>query len=103
MAPATEEWLLDSIAEQSILVVEGMRSMLGRTTTSFLDAATKLSLAAGSLRSLPAAARRPVLETLLSASTVLRDILGGLVRGLPQEIVMMLDELSAGHPSPSPA
>ena len=95
--PTTEQWLLDSISEQSTLVVEGMKTILDSATQSFLDAATNVSLAAGSLSEIAAADRRPVLEALLRASDVLRGILGGLVRGLPTEVIEMLDELSASH------
>ena len=93
----TERWLLDSIAEQSILVVEGMKAIVDGATSSFFDAATNVSLAAGSLGNVDAAGRRPLLEALLRASDVLRQILGGLVRGLPPEVIEMLDELSASH------
>ena len=93
----TERWLLDSITEQSTLVVEGMKSIVDGATSSFFDAATNVALAAGSLGSVDAAARRPLLEALLRASDVLRQILGGLVRGLPPEVMEMLDELSVSH------
>ena len=103
--PTTEQWLLDSITEQSALVVEGMKTIIDGATQSFLDAATNVSLAAGSLPSVGPADRRPILEALLRASDVLRQILGGLVRGLPPEVIEMLDELSASHSldHPSPA
>ena len=95
--PTTERWLLDSIVEQSALVVEGMKTILDSATGSFADAATNVALAAGTLPPVPAADRRPVLEALLRASDVLRNILGGLVRGLPPEVIEMLDELTASH------
>ena len=95
--PTTERWLLDSITEQSTLVVEGMKTILDSATQSFLDAATNVALAAGALPEVPAADRRPVLEALLRASDVLRQILGGLVRGLPPEVIEMLDELASSH------
>lgn len=95
--PATERWLLESITEQSILVVEGMKSIVDSATQSFLDAATNVALAAGTLPAMDAADRRPVLEALLRASDVLRQILGGLVRGLPPEVIEMLDGLTASH------
>ena len=101
--PTTEQWLLDSITEQSILVVEGMKTILDGTTQSFLDAATNVALAAGSLPNVAPADRRAVLEALLRASDVLRQILGGLVRGLPPEVILMLDELSASHSLESPS
>ena len=95
--PTTERWLLDSITEQSTLVVEGMKSIVDSATQSFLDAATNVALAAGALPAVPAGDRRPVLEALLRASDVLRQILGGLVRGLPPEVMEMLDELASSH------
>jgi hypothetical protein len=94
---ATERWLLESIQEQSTLVIEGMKSILEAATQGFLDAATNVVLAAGLLGEVPADRRAPLLEALLRASDVLRQILGALVRGLPPEVVEMLDELSAGH------
>ena len=100
--PTTEQWLVDSIMEQSILVVEGMKTILDGATQSFLDAATNVSLAAGSLSTVAPERRRPVLEALLRASDVLRQILGGLVRGLPPEVIEMLDELSASHSLETP-
>ena len=96
--PSTEQWLLDSITEQSILVVEGMKTILDGSTQAFLDAATNVALAAGALPAVGADDRRPLLEALLRASDVLRQILGALVRGLPPEVVEMLDELAASHP-----
>ena len=95
---ATEQWLVDSIQEQSVLVVEGMKSILEAATQGFLDAATNVCLAAGMLAEVPADRRAPLLEALLRASDVLRQILGALVRGLPPEVVELLDELSASHP-----
>ena len=95
--PTTERWLLDSITEQSALVVEGMRTILDTATQSFVDAATTVALAAGALPDVAASDRRPVLEALLRASDTLRNILGGLVRGLPPEVVEMLDELASSH------
>ena len=95
--PTTEQWLLDSISEQSALVVEGMKTILDGVTSSFVDAATNVSLAAGTLRTIARDQRKPVLEALLRASDVLRNILGGLVRGLPPDVILMLDELSASH------
>lgn len=95
--PTTERWLLDSITEQSALVVEGMRTILDTLTPTFLDASTNVALAAGTLASVDAAHRRPVLEALLRASDVLRQILGHLIRGLPPEVIEMLDGLSVSH------
>jgi hypothetical protein len=97
---ATEQWLVDSIQEQATLVIEGMKSILEAATMGFLDAATNVVLAAGLLAEVPSERRGPLLEALLRASEVLRGILGSLVRGLPPEVVELLDELSAGHPSP---
>ena len=102
--PMTERWLLDSISEQATLVVEGMKTILDGATMSFADAATNVALAAGTLPRMSAADRRPVLEALLRASDVLRHILGGLVRGLPPEVIEILDELASSHsldPAPS--
>jgi hypothetical protein len=99
---ATEQWLLDSIQEQSTLVVEGMKSILEAATQGFVDAATNVCLAAGLLNDVPAERRAPLLQALLRASDVLRQILGGLVRGLPPEVIELLDELSASHPVAEP-
>ena len=95
--PTTEQWLLDSITEQAILVVEGMKTIFDSATQTFLDAATNVALAAGTLPDVAPADRRPLLEALLRASDVLRHILGGLVRGLPPEVIEMLDDLASSH------
>jgi hypothetical protein len=95
--PTTEQWLLESITEQSILVVEGMKTIMDGATQSFFDAATNVALAAGTLPGVEAADRRPILESLLRASDVLRQILGALVRGLPPEVMLALDELTVTH------
>lgn len=95
--PTTERWLLDSISEQSTLVIEGMKTILDSMSVSFADAATNVALAAGTLLRVPAADRRPILEALLRASDVLRNILGGLVRGLPPEVIEILDEIASSH------
>ena len=94
---ATEAWLVESIQEQSVLVVDGMRSMVGAANQGFQDAATNVALAAGMLTDVPSERRPPLLEALLRASDVLRQILGALVRGLPPEVIDLLDELTAGH------
>lgn len=95
--PTTERWLIDSIAEQSALVVEGMKTILDGAMLSFADAATNVALAAGTLGRVPVEDRRPVLEALLRSSDVLRHILGGLVRGLPPEVLEILDDLVTSH------
>ena len=94
---ATEAWLLESIKEQATLVVEGMKTIIETATQGFLDAATNVVLSAGLLDEVEADRRGPLLEALLRSSDVLRQILGALVRGLPPEVVELLDELSAGH------
>jgi hypothetical protein len=98
---ATDQWLVESIQEQSVLVVEGMKSILEGATQGFVDAATNVVLAAGLLPEVPTERRAHVLEALLRSAEVLRQILGALVRGLPPDVVELLDELSAGHPSPN--
>ena len=95
--PTTEQWLIDSIVEQSALVVEGMKTILDGAMLSFADAATNVALAAGTLGRVPVEDRRPVLEALLRSSDVLRHILGGLVRGLPPEVLEILDDLVTSH------
>ena len=95
--PTTEQWLLESIREQSILVVEGMKTIVDEATSSFADAATNVALVAGTLPQVRADQRRPLLEALLRASDVLRQILGALVRGLPPEVIEMLDDLAVSH------
>jgi hypothetical protein len=98
----TEQWLVDSIQEQSVLVVEGMKSIIDAATQAFVDAATNVCLAAGLLGEVSSDRRAPLLEALLRASDVLRQILGALVRGLSPEVVELLDELSASHPVAEP-
>ena len=98
----TEQWLLDSIHEQATLVVEGMRTILDGSTQSFVDAATNVALAAGTVANVPSSERKAVLEALLRASDVLRQVLGGLVRGLPPEVIEMLDGLATSHTLAAP-
>jgi hypothetical protein len=95
--PETEAWLITSISEQSTLVLDGMRTIMGSATPSYVDAATNVALAAGTIAGIDADRRAPVLEVLLRSSDVLRSTLGALVRGLPPEVVEMLDELNASH------
>jgi hypothetical protein len=98
----TEAWLVEAIRVQSTLVVEGMKS-IGDHAQGFADAATNISLAAGSLEDVRPEHRKPLLEALLRASDVLRQILGALVRGLPPDVIDLLDELSAESTSTPPA
>jgi hypothetical protein len=97
---ATDRWLVDSIQEQAVLVVEGMKTILESATQGFVDAATNVVLAAGLLHDVSSERRAHVLEALLRSAEVLRQILGALVRGLPPEVVDLLDELRAEHAAP---
>ena len=99
--PETEDWLITSISEQSTLVLEGMRTIAqSEVTQRYVDAATNVALAAGTIAAIDPARRAPVLEALLRASDVLRSILGALVRGLPPEVIEVLDHLNATHQAP---
>ena len=98
--------LVTAIDEQSGMFTEGLKVLLEHSSIALADAATAISLGSGLCSSLEAARRAEVLATLVRRSKELKKALDGLVRGLPPEVLDLLDSLTptaeAGAPLDSP-
>jgi hypothetical protein len=96
--------LVSAIDEQSGVFVEGVKVLLEHSTVTFADAATAVSLGAALCGSLSVERRAAVLTTLVKRSKELKAVLDGLVRGLPTEVIELLDSLTPaaeGHSGPT--
>jgi hypothetical protein len=86
--------LVAAIDAQSCVFTEGLKVLLEHSSVAFADAATAVSLGSGVCGSLTAERRDQVLNMLVRRSRELKSALDGLVRGLPPEILELLDSLS---------
>lgn len=84
--------LTAAIDEQSAVFTDGLQVLVRHATDTFADAATAIALAAGVADHLDPADRPIALEALVNRAGVLRQVLDGLVRGLPAEILSLLDD-----------
>jgi hypothetical protein len=92
--------LVEAIDAQSCVFTEGLKVLLEHSSLAMADAATAVALGSAVCSSLPAEQRDRVLGTLVRRSRELRNVLDGLVRGLPSEVLDLLDSL---NPPPAPA
>ncbi|HUP86694.1 MAG TPA: hypothetical protein VM143_13600 [Acidimicrobiales bacterium] len=88
------ETLVSTIDSQSCLFTEGLKVLLEHSSVAFADAATAVSLSSGVCGSLTVERRDEVLLTLVRRSKELKLGLDGLVRGLPAEVLQLLDSLT---------
>ena len=88
------ETLVAAIDSQSCVFTEGLKVLLEHSSIAFADAATAVSLGSGVCGSLSPERREQVLDMLVRRSCELKSALDGLVRGLPPEILELLDSLS---------
>lgn len=88
------ETLVNAIDAQSCVFTEGLKVLLEHSTVAFADAATAVSLGSGVCGSLPVERRDRVLDMLVRRSRELKSALDGLVRGLPPEVLELLDSLN---------
>ena len=86
--------LVTAIDEQSGLFTEGLKVLLEHGSVAFADAATAISLGSGVCGSLRDENRTEVLTTLVRRSKELKSALDGLVRGLPPDVLELLDSLA---------
>lgn len=84
--------LTAAIDEQSAVFTDGLQVLVRHATDTFADAATAIALAAGVADRLDPDDRPIALEALVNRAGVLRHVLDGLVRGLPAEILSLLDD-----------
>ena len=88
------ETLVAAIDSQSCVFTEGLKVLLEHSSIAFADAATAVSLGSGVCGSLTAERRAQVLDMLVRRSRELKSALDGLVRGLPPEVLELLDSLN---------
>lgn len=93
------ETLVAAIDAQSCVFTEGLKVLLEHSGIAFADAATAVALGSGVCGSLSPERRGQVLDMLVRRSRELKAALDGLVRGLPPEVLELLDSLNP----PSPA
>ena len=84
--------LIAAIDEQSAVFTDGLQVVVRHASDTFADAATAIALAAGVADRLDPADRPIALEALVNRAGVLRQVLDGLVRGLPAEVLSLLDD-----------
>ena len=95
--------LVSAIDAQSCVITEGLKVLLEHSSAAFADAATAVSLGSAVCGRLPAERREHVLATLVRRARELKSALDGLVRGLPPEVLELLDSLNPPAPSVSPS
>jgi hypothetical protein len=84
--------LTKAIEEQSSVFTDGLQVLIRQASDTFADAATAVTLAAGVADRVAAADRTMVLEALMSRTGLIRQVLDGLVRGLPDEVLSLLGD-----------
>jgi hypothetical protein len=86
--------LVAAIDAQSCVFTEGLKVLLEHSSVAFADAATAVSLGSGVCGSVSSERREQVLRMLVRRSRELKNALDGLVRGLPPEVLELLDSLN---------
>ena len=86
--------LVEAIDSQSCVFTEGLKVLLEHSSVSFADAATAVALGSGVCSRISADRREEVLATLVRRSRELKSALDGLVRGLPPDVLELLDSLN---------
>lgn len=92
LAEAEVRTLTRAIDEQSVLFIDGLQVVIRHASDTFADAATAVSLAGGVADHVLAGDRELALQTLVRRAGLLRQVLDGLVRGLPPEVLTLLDD-----------
>lgn len=83
--------LTTAIEEQSAVFIDGLQVLVSHASSTFVDAATAIALAAGVANHVAPHDRNIALEALVNRAGALRQVLDGLVRGLPAEVLSLLD------------
>ena len=94
LGEADVETLVEAIDSQACVFTEGLKVLLEHSTVAFADAATAVALGSGVCGSLTADRREQVLDMLVRRSRELKSALEGLVRGLPPDVLELLDSLN---------
>lgn len=84
--------LIAAIDEQSAVFTDGLQVLVRHGSDVFADAATAIALAAGVADRLDPGDRPIALEALVNRAGALRQVLQGLARGLPAEVLSLLDD-----------
>lgn len=84
--------LTTAIDEQSQVFTDGLQVVIRHASDTFADAATAVALASGVANHVSAGERELALEALVRRAGLLRQVLDGLVRGLPDEVLTLLDD-----------
>ena len=84
--------LTTAIDEQSTIFTDGLQVVVRHASDTFADAATAVALAAGVANHVAPDDRSIALEALVRRAGLLRQVLDGLVRGLPDEVLALLDD-----------
>lgn len=92
LAEADVHTLTAAIEEQSLIFTDGLQVVIRQASDTFADAATAVALAAGVADHVVAGDRQLALEALVRRSALIRQVLDGLVRGLPDEVLTLLDD-----------
>jgi hypothetical protein len=66
--------------------------VIRHASDTFADAATAVALAAGVANHVSATEREVALQALVRRAGLLRQVLDGLVRGLPDEVLALLED-----------
>ena len=85
--------LTTAIHEQSAVFTDGLQVLIRSASDAFADAATAVTLAAGIANRVGEEDRGMVLEALLARTGLIRQVLDGLVRGLPDEVLTLLGDI----------
>lgn len=86
------EVLAAAIEEQSSVFTDGLQVLVRHASDTFADAATAITLAAGVAHQVGPDDRRLALDALVRRAGLVRQALDGLVRGLPPEVIALLDD-----------
>ena len=84
--------LTAAIDEQSEVFTDGLHILVRHASVAFADAATAIALAAGVADHVGAEDRKLALEAVVRRTGLIRQALAGLVRGLPPEVLSLLDD-----------
>lgn len=81
-----------AIDEQSSIFTDGLQVVVRHASDTFANAATAVALTAGVANHVASEERNLALEALVRRAGLLRQVLDGLVRGLPDEVLALLGD-----------
>lgn len=85
--------LTTALVTHSALLAEGLNVLLHHCSDQFGDAATVIALTASTIAAVPDADLPMVLDGIVNRVKILSTGLEALVRGLPHEVLALLDSL----------